>query len=285
MKIAFIDHHLNNYHADVFLDLMRNKHSDKGVEVVAAWESDPTGDDWCAKNGVKRAASIAEAMEAAEGAYVLAPDNIEDHLKLCEQVLPFGKPTAVDKFLAPTVKEADAIVALAKKHNARLQSASGLRYAIELEAALPTIGGQIQEASVRGYGFWPIYGIHTLAMATRLMGPGLKRVIDTGTAGSRILTMDYGDGRKMLIETRDGDNCHEVFSWRFAARSGKSYVSAEIKDFAGFYANLIGASCAFFAKGISTMGLDEARDLVAALEGSTVSQSRGGAWVETSELA
>src|SRR5262249_38181269 len=142
LRIAFIDHHLNNYHADKFLSLLRGHLSDENAEVVSAWESNPTGGDWCEKNGIPRAASIQDAVQLADGVMLLAPDNVEDHLALAATVLPFGKPTFIDKFLAPTVAGAQSIVELAKQHDARIFSASSLRYAVELEAKLPELQSQ-----------------------------------------------------------------------------------------------------------------------------------------------
>src|SRR5689334_15132357 len=105
LRVGMVDHHLNNWHADTFLKLLRGPLADEQVEVVAAWESDPIGDDWCAKNGVRRADSIEDAIGGTDAVLLLAPDNIDVHLKLAEAVLPAGKPTLIDKFLAPNVEE------------------------------------------------------------------------------------------------------------------------------------------------------------------------------------
>ena len=99
----------------------------------------PTGEDWCEKNAVRRAKTPEEAVEGADGVLVLAPDNIEAHPALAERVLPAGKPTFFDKLLAPTAAKAEGIVAAARRHNAPIFSASSLRYAVELEAALPEL--------------------------------------------------------------------------------------------------------------------------------------------------
>jgi hypothetical protein len=62
MKLGFVDHHLANYHADVFLKLLRSTYADRGVELIA-YESDPaSGDDWCDRNQVRRAASMILSM-------------------------------------------------------------------------------------------------------------------------------------------------------------------------------------------------------------------------------
>ena len=82
MKIGFIDHHLNNYHANKFLSIIRDGKAGPDLEIVAAYESDPTGEDWCEKNNVKRVQSAAEVVELSDAIIVLAPDNVESHLAL-----------------------------------------------------------------------------------------------------------------------------------------------------------------------------------------------------------
>ena len=75
MIIGIVDHHLNNYHADKFLSLLRGPLQGEGLEIVSAWESDPTGDDWCEKNSVRRANDPDDAVRDADAVMLLAPDN------------------------------------------------------------------------------------------------------------------------------------------------------------------------------------------------------------------
>jgi hypothetical protein len=250
------------------------------VDVTVAWESDPTGEDWCARNGVRRAASPEEAARQADAVMVMAPDNVDEHLRLASAVLPFGKPTVVDKFLAPTLAEARQIVEMARQHGAPLFSASALRYAVELDAVLPELAGKtVGEAGARGLSGWDLYGIHTLAMALRLMGAGVRRLIDTGTPMARIVTLDYGEGRRALVEVRQAANEWDVFGWSFAARVDDRYVVGAVKDYDGFYANLMRHAAAFLKTGQSDMPIEEAVIAVAVLEGANRSLAAGGEWV------
>lgn len=280
MRIAFIDHHLNNYHADKFLSLLRGPLSDLGADVSAAWESDPRGDDWCAKNGVPRAGSIAEAVGSADAAIVLAPDDIPDHLKLCREVLPFGKPTAIDKALSFSVADAREIVALAERHGAPITSSSGLAFAVELEALLDEIEGEPAEVWVTGMGEWRNYGLHTLAMALRVMGAGIERLADTGTPSSRMVTLDYGGGRRAFVTVRAADDMWSLFPWTVGIRtSAEKYRSAAVADFDGFYANLMRRNVEFFRTGEGGFPAERATALVSVLERADESLAAGGAWV------
>lgn len=283
-KIALIDHHLNNYHADTFLKLSRGALKNRGAQFVAAWESDPTGEDWCAKNDVPRAASIEDAVRAADAVMILAPDDIEEHLKLARAVLPFGKPTFIDKMLSTNLADAREIVALSKAHNAPIFSSSSLRYANEVEAALPQISGEIPAFFVHGYNDWNRYGIHTIAIALRFLGPKIRRVIDTGCENARTVTLDLGDERRAVLDVRHAANETEFFNWKFAARSGDSYVGAAITDVGAFYRNLLNRVLDFCESGVSDMEIEEAFAAVAILEGANKSREKGGVWVETETL-
>ena len=281
LKVAMVDHHLNNWHADTFVRLLRGPLAGEEVEVVAAWESDPVGEDWCAKTGVRRASSIEEAIRNVDAVMLLAPDNIDVHLKLADQVLKAGRPTLIDKFLAPSVDEARRIAALAELHGAPIFSSSALRYAVELDAVMPRFEAAPASAGLfTGMGTWQIYGVHTATMALRVFGPSVKRVINTGTAAANTVTLDYGDGRRAVVDVREATNGYEALGWSFAARTGEEYVAAKVLDHEGFYLNLMRQACGFFKTGKSDMSVDEAVATVSVLESAEQSRNLGGVWVD-----
>ncbi|MFB3895188.1 MAG: Gfo/Idh/MocA family oxidoreductase [bacterium] len=280
LKIGLVDHHLNNYHSDKFLELLHGPLAEQECRIVAAWESNPVGEsDWCAKNKVLRLASPEEVARQVDAVMVMAPDNIEFHRRFCEIVLPFKKPTLIDKFLAPNIADAEAIVALAKKHGTRIMSSSSLAFAMELEQHLPMFKENISEMFVRGFGNWEGYGVHTIAMALRVFGGKFSRLIDTGNPATRLVTVDYGSGKTLSIEVREAENQHEVCPWQFGFRVGKKYISAVIKDYDGFYQNLMKYAAVFFKGGESEYPIDSALATVAILELATKSQQAGGVWI------
>jgi hypothetical protein len=248
--------------------------------IVAAWESNPVGEsDWCEKNKVLRLASPEEVANQVDAVMVMAPDNIDFHRRFCEIVLPLKKPTLIDKFLAPNIAEAEAIVASAKKNGTRIMSSSALAFAVELEQHLPTAKEGITEMFVRGFGKWEGYGVHTVAMAMRVIGGKFNRLIDTGNASTRWITVDYGSGKMLTIEVREAENQHEVCPWQFGFRVGKKYISAVIKDYNGFYQNLMKYATVFFKGDEPEYPSDTALATVAILELATKSQQAGGVWV------
>lgn len=279
LRIGFVDHHLNNFHANTFLRLLHEDLAAEGARVVAAWESHPTGEDWCAKHGVERKGSIAEVVGAVDAVMVLAPDHLADHLALCEQVLPAGKPTFIDKLLSPSLADAQKIVALAQQHGTPITCSSALRFAVELEAMLPQLGGTPSEAFARGMGEWMGYGVHTVALVVGLMGTGAARVADVGTPSSRFLAIEYADGRRATVEVRDSENMWNVFPWTFGAKVDNTYHVETVKDYNGFYRNLMERVVRFFQTGQSPVTAQEALEIVHILDASNRSQQAGGAWV------
>jgi len=280
MKIGFVDHHLNNYHANKFLSLLHGPLTELGARVSLAWESDPTGEDWCAKNAIPRAESAAEVAERCDAVMVLAPDNIEAHAELCAHVFPSGKRCLVDKFLAPTREEAGRIVDLAARHGVELFSASSLRFAVELEAALAEAEGPAVEAYGRGMGEWNGYGVHTLSLVLAAMGGGARRLVNTGTEHSTTVTLEYADGRRGWVVVRAAANQWEAFPWSFGFRIGDRYVTGTVAEFDGFYANLMRRSVHFFQTGESPVSTEEMLEVAAVLEGANRSREQEGAWIE-----
>ena len=281
LKIGFVDHHLNNYHANKFLSLIHGPLADQDCRVVLAWESDPAGDeDWCAKNQVRKASSAADVAKDCDAVFVLAPDNVDAHLALCQAVFPAGKPTVVDKFLAPDLRSAKAIVSLAEKHDVKLSSASGLRFAVEVEEVLPSLGEKPVDAYARGMGGWDLYGVHTLSMVLAGMGSAVARLVDTGTADVANLTLEYEDGRRAWIDVRTAENEWDLLSWSFGFRVDGKYVGRTVKDFNGFYTNLIARQLQFFKTGVSAVSTVEMLKVPAILESATRSREQGGVWIQ-----
>ena len=56
MNIGLIDHHLHNWHSDVFLKILNGPIGEGDMNITIAYESDPVADkeDWCKINKVKK---------------------------------------------------------------------------------------------------------------------------------------------------------------------------------------------------------------------------------------
>lgn len=286
MKIGFIDRHLNNYHANKFLSIFRDgKAGDGKVEVVAAYESTPQGEeDWCTKNNVPKAASPEEVVEKSDAIIVLAPDFTGEHLKLAEAALKSGKPTMLDKTLSNNIKDALQIVELAKAHKTPIYSSSSLRFSAELETMLSLVGdGPYEGVFSRGFGRWREYAVHTIQPALRLLGGRVKRVIDTGHDGCHLITVENDQGRRAFIEIRESENQQEVSPWKVGLLHHKNYEVITVKKFDEFYQNLLINAVKFFQTGESPVPVGEMIDEVLVELAADESFKEGGKWIEVSK--
>lgn len=277
LRVGLVDHHLNNFHANKFHDLLHGRLSDREARIVAAWESDPQGNDWCESRGVTRCESPEAVCAASDVVMVLAPDNISDHLALCERVIPNASRVLVDKFLSTTLDDARRIVELAERHRTGLFSASSLRFAVELEAALEP-GEAALEATARGMGDWMNYGVHTVSLILGAMGPGISRVLDTGGSRAAEVTLEWSDGRRAWLECRSASNQWETLGWSFGFAREDAWVGGAVRDYDGFYANLMSRTLTFFETGASPVSTREMLETVAVLEAAARSRARGGEW-------
>src|SRR5262249_1417760 len=119
----------DNFHANVYLDLLRGDLRDRGFEVAGVWATDSAAAHaWSRAKSVPHFDDPRQLDEVVDAYMILAPSNPESHLGLCETFFPFGKPTYVDKTFAPDVQTAHRLFALADAHPVPIQTSSALRY-------------------------------------------------------------------------------------------------------------------------------------------------------------
>ncbi|HBF14405.1 MAG TPA: hypothetical protein DDW30_01720 [Clostridiales bacterium] len=195
-KIGFIDYYLSEWHANNYPAWIREL--DPSFEVAYAWaevEVSPvdgvTTDEWCAKFGAARCATIEEVCEKADFLIVLSPDNPERHLDYAKRVFPCGKPCYMDKTFAPDAKTAKEIFALAERYGVKLFSSSALRFADELREWQEPL----RSVTVSGAGRLDNYLIHFVEIAVRLMGADVRSVMALSGGRNTVLAMKYRDGR------------------------------------------------------------------------------------------
>lgn len=279
MKIGFIDYDLNNYHANKFLSIFGKELAGESLQVVAAWESNPTGEDWCAKNGIKRAASAEEVVAAADAVMIIAPDFIEHHLELARPALESKKPVFLDKQLATQLDDAREIVRIAEKHTTPIMSSTSLRFAVEMEELVKKAPGPYATVMARGFGKWHGYACHTVTPALRLFGTGAKRLVDTGRGGVRMVTLDDGE-RRCTIEMREAENQDAITPWQFGVLVGNQYEFVTVTQYHEFYVNEMRETIQFFKTGKSPISTREMLMTVAIENLSDESIRCGGKWLD-----
>lgn len=118
-----------------------------------------------------------------------------DHLKLATPGLTKGIPTFVDKPFAYHLRDAEEIVALARRHGAPVMSLSMLRavprgrhFRDRLQEIAPVGFG-----SIKGAGGTLAGQIHTISLAQHVFGAGVQAVDCMGPSELAYLHLDYGD--------------------------------------------------------------------------------------------
>lgn len=171
---------------------------------------------------------------------VFIPDCNGDgstHLELATPGLKKGVPTFVDKPLAHNLRDAQAIVALARQHGAPVMSLSMLRTVPQARY----FRNRLQEiepvgfGSIKGAGGTLAGSIHTISLAQHVFGPGVEAVDCMGPSELAYLHLDYGGrpGRPVagvMLNCDSGPTYH--CSLYVSAYSEKGAIhSGQIGDF------------------------------------------------------
>ncbi len=276
--IGFIDHFIDEWHANNYPQMIRDSSYGDRFKVTLAWdETTPAGkkplDQWCREQGVRKADSIEQVVSECDCIVVLSPDNVERHEDLAALPLASGKPVYVDKPFAPSLAAGRRMVDRAKAHNTPLMSSSALRFDSTIEAALGQIGDQpVKFVSTRGPGVFEIYGIHQVEPIVTLIGTGAKRVMQCGSGANKLMVIDYGDGRRAVM------NQIVNHPFQFSAQYGESavHVADSMSD---FFPRFIEAMLAFFETGRPSFPVEQTLEIAAILEAGTTALARPDEWV------
>ncbi len=206
-RIGYIDYKLDNFHANVYLNLLRGDLKSRGWEVAQCWGMDEAGGrKWAAEKKVPFVADVKE-MADCDAFVILAPSNPEVHLELAQKVFPLGKPTYVDKTFAPNHKTARQIFALADKYRIPVITSSALRCAASLNKLVAELGRE-KIRHIRawgGGGSFEEYVIHPLEMVIATLGPRVRQV----------------------LHLADGKNHHELHLVFAGGRTGSVFVHTQ----------------------------------------------------------
>ncbi len=117
-----------------------------------------------------------------------------DHFKLAAPGLKKGVPTFVDKPLARDIKDAAAIVELAKKHKTPMMSLSMFQTvpeAVMFKRRLPEVG-KLAFGTIKGGGDTFAGQIHAICFAQHVFGGGVESVQAMGKAELGHMHLSYG---------------------------------------------------------------------------------------------
>lgn len=226
-------------HAELFLDGFNAASRHPGQRIVALWGSDQERARTLAKRGggVAVVAQPEEMLGAIDGA-IVGDRHGDLHLEHAAPFLEAGLPVFIDKPLANRPRDAEALVAVARRHGAALCSASALRWQRdmdELKRGLTALGALLE---VEAYGTWypeseyggPIfYGIHTVELAQELVGPSWEELSVTGGANPSAV-FRAGPVKVRLAFSPLGESGESEFGVRVRAEGGEVAMPIRLPD-------------------------------------------------------
>jgi predicted dehydrogenase len=200
-RIGFVDHTLENFHANVFLKSIRGPLASRGYSVAGCFGLDADGAKaWAEKNAVPFFADAGDLDQNVDHYMILAPSNPETHLDLCRRFVPFGKPTYVDKTFAPDIDAARLIFELADQHDVALQSSSALRYTAVQKTVGELGAGNLRHMITWGGGSsFAEYAIHPIELAVSCLGAGATRLMRRTAAPWSQLLIDFTRDRTAVV--------------------------------------------------------------------------------------
>ena len=262
-RIGFVDLNLDNYHASVFLQALRGPLEARGFVVAGATGTKQSESRaWAEKNKVPFFETEAALNDAVDFFMVLAPSNPEVHLDLCRRVLPFSKPTYVDKTFAPDYSTAQKIFALADEHGTPIQTSSALRYT--------NVQGEIRKSDPAkiehmvtwgGGGSFDEYAIHPLELLISVMGHEATALMRRGTLERAQLLIDFTGGRTGVVNVFPKTNT--AFTASFTTDKATRHVEVDVSK---IFVNNQAAIMDFFEAGKPNIDRRESLTLMRLLD-------------------
>lgn len=229
--------------------------------------------------------TILDTPEAVAQAVDIVFINAVDgraHLELFKKIAPFGKPTFIDKPFAATLADAQAMAKLAADHNIALTTCSSLRFSDKLSAALKNAKADDPVLSVHAYGpmatheqlpglLW--YGVHSVEMIIRAMGPGCSNIRTVTQQDNDVVTALWADGR---VATYHGmRNSHSRFGMLIHRKSGVQFVDASAFD-APWYFSMLSEVFPALAKNKSAIPMEDSLAVMEFIDAANRSRVANG---------
>jgi hypothetical protein len=224
-----------------------------------------------------------EDLAGQVDAWLLESVDGRQHLDQFQR-MAVGKPVFIDKPLAVSTKEAQAILQIAEQTKSPVFSCSSLRYAAGILGE-----GDERPLSCEAFGpaplledypglFW--YGIHAVEILFAKMGCGCLKVACLGTPGMDIASGLWEDGR---VGTFKGLRIEQAeFGCLLHTTQGTQCQIA--RDDPPYYFNMLREVLRFFRSGIPAVEPPETFEIIAFIEAAERSKTLGGAWVDLETL-
>lgn len=209
-RIAFIDHQIDNFHANTFARLLGEQADEFKLTAVYSTQQENL-ETWAAKNQVTPVASIAELADHADCLMVLAPSNPEVHHVLCREAFSLGKTTYVDKTFAPDAATAKEIFAEALRCHVPVSTSSVLRYT-EVQEYCRDKGTVLHLETWAASSNFDEYLIHPVEHVVSIMGTEADDIRLEGTDARWKIDLSFPEGRSATIHFYGGTHACPFFT-------------------------------------------------------------------------
>jgi predicted dehydrogenase len=232
------------------------------------------------KYSVEMKDSPEAVAEAVDLLFITSVDG-RVHREQFERTAKFKRPTFIDKPLAVSADDAEAIVRLANAEKVPVMSCSSLRYADPLVEALggkreDVIGcdayGPLSEVPTQPGLFF--YGVHAIDLAVSVLGHGCNEVRATHTESGDVVTLTWPGGRTASVRLmKDG---HSRYGVTLHRKAGPQFVDASAGKRPA-YASMLDAILRSLPQGKSDIPQDEMLDTIRIIEAANAARENGRA--------
>lgn len=276
MKIGYIDYYLDDWHANHFTSMFRER-SDGRFYVAYAYgmAANPitgvTSKQWCDDHGAILCDTIQDVVEKSDVLFIAAPNNEELHPELARAALCSGKPTYIDKVMADSLAAASEMLELSRLHHTPCYSDSPLRHAVEYQA--------LKNEHLISASFWGPkhnfeYGVHQLDPLLMLMKGSVKKVI----------VHTNNDWQHIVLQMEDGRNasylcsgCEDTPYYTLVRMENETKVFTIESP---FFDDFIDTILKFYESGQIPMDIQECLEVTAVIEAVEKAIRTPGCWVE-----
>ena len=201
------------------------------------------------------------------------------HREQFERAVKFKRPTFIDKPMAVSVEDAEAIVRAANMEKVPVMSCSSLRYSEDLVKALDgkretVIGcdtfGPLSEVPTQPGLFF--YGVHAVDMLVSVMGHGCNEVGAVRTEGGDVLALAWPGGRTGSVRLMKTG--HGKYGCSLHRKAGPQFVDAGASRKPA-YASMLEAILRSLPQGKSDVPADEMLDTIRIIEAANSARETG----------
>lgn len=201
---------------------------------------------------------------------LLEGNDGSSHLERARPFLEAGLPVWIDKPLAWSSRDAEAIAALSARHNAPVFSASSARFALEVQAlkaareelgapvAVEAYFAQSKKDNIPG---WFFYGIHSVELLFGILGPGHGKISYTRAPGAEVVSSVWQNGALGTVLAPSKGNKPSGFTY-----FGEKGTRHCILDGQYSYRELLKQIVAFFEQRKAPVAIEETLETIRFIE-------------------